>query len=135
MAKPKNALPFDNRGGVVRIQLRLYKSEAYLALSLHARCLMPLLQCHWRNDKSVDFGVREAAEKLSCNPRTAMRAFKELQEKGFIKMADDYYFDTFGVKGGSRPRAWRLTWLPFNGKAPSNDWEKQNAGALSATQN
>ena len=63
-----------------------------------------------------------------------MAAFKELQDGGFIKMVDDYFFDTFGVKGGSRPRAWRLTWLPFRDKAPTNDWEKQNAGAHSATQ-
>lgn len=52
MAKRKHSLPFDKSGGQIVIQRRLLNSPQYLALSLPARCLLPLLQCHWRNNKS-----------------------------------------------------------------------------------
>lgn len=126
MAKRKRALPFDKRGGSIVIQRRMLESPQYLALSLPARCLLPLLQCHWRNEKPIDFGCRQAATLLNCTKDTAGRVFGELEAAGFIAKVEESHLDTFSGKG-NRPRAWRLTWLPYLDKPPTNCWEKISA--------
>jgi hypothetical protein len=120
MAKKKYRLPFDTRGGVVAVMRRMLESEAYRALSLPARCLLLELQVHWSNDKAVAFGTREAAEKLSCDRRVAMRAFDELRKAGFIHLEDESLFNS---RTGSKARTWVLTWMPYLDRPPSNDWE------------
>jgi len=99
----------------------MLKSEAYLSLSPQAKVLMVLMQIHWRNDKYVDYGIREAAEKIPCDRRTAMKAFKQLEERGFISCQNEFFFSS---RTESRTRGWRLEWLPFNGNKPINTWEK-----------
>ncbi|MCR6651803.1 MAG: hypothetical protein NVV73_10090 [Cellvibrionaceae bacterium] len=121
MARKKSSLPFDKRGGAIVIQRRLLESRAYLKLSLHARCLMVHMQCHWRNDKSVDFSTRTAATLLSCDRRLAMKAMSELEAAGFIRMEGLSFFNS---RTGSKARSWILTWLPFMDRPPTNDWEK-----------
>lgn len=123
MARKKTSLPFDKVGGTIVIQRRLLGSPAYLRLSLHARCLMPLLQCHWRNDKPVDFSTRMAASLLSCDRRLAMRAFDELAAAGFVKTDG---ISLFNSRTGSKARSWILTWLPYMSRPPTNDWERNS---------
>lgn len=132
MSRRKQALPFDKRGGAIVTQRRLLESAAYLKLSLPARCLMPLMQCHWRNDKPVAYSTREAAERLSCDRRVAMKAMNELETTGFIRLAD---YSMFNSRTGSKARTWILTWLPYMDRPPTNDWEKKSTGALDAPQN
>jgi hypothetical protein len=122
--KRKSSLPFDSDGGVIVIQRRIFKSRAYLSLRSQAKTLLPLLQLHWRNDKPVDYGIQEAAEKIPCDRKTAMKIFKELQDAGFIECVEQSMFYS---RGKSRTRGWRLTWLPFKGRPPTNDWEKIGA--------
>lgn len=124
MAGKKQSLPFDGRGGVVTIQRRLLNSPAYLALTPFAKSLVHLLQVHWRPDEPVAFGVREARRLIPCGNKTAMRAFQELQESGFIVMVDDSLFCS---RTQSKARTWRLTWMPFKRNAPTNDWENRHA--------
>jgi len=121
MSKRKNPLPFDKRGGVVAIQSRLMRSRRYLGLSPQAKVLLHLMQVHWRNFEPVAYGVREAEHKIPCSRKTAMRAFKDLQEAGFIRLVDQSLFCS---RAQSKTRTWRLTWLPYNSKAPTNDWDK-----------
>lgn len=121
MARKKQSLPFDKAGGVVVTQRRMYSSTAFLNLSPQAKALREQMQVHWRNDKPVAFGIREAEEKIPCSKKIAIRAFKELEKNGFIVMVDECFFDS---TTNSRSRTWRLTWLPFNGRAPTNEWEK-----------
>lgn len=116
----KQSLPFDKGGGVVTMQRRLIESGAFLALSAQAKALLPLLQIHWRNDRPIAYGIREAAEKIPCDRKTAIRAFKELQQGGFIALVDESIFCS---RTQSKSRTWRLTWLPFNDRKPTNDWE------------
>lgn len=118
--KIKHSLPYDRRGGVFLVCGALYKSANYLTLSATSRALMPLLQIHWKNNKLVDYGVREAAQKLCCSEKTARKAFNELEERGFIVCEEYAYFNS---KLGSKSRSWRLTWLPFDYSKPTNDWE------------
>ncbi len=124
MAAKKHSLPFDSRGGVVMIQRRLLKSPSFIGLTPQAKCLMQLMQVHWRNTEPVGFGVREAQRLIPCSRKVAMRCFKELRETGFIVLVDESFFCS---RTKSKTRTWRLTWLPFNYGEPSNDWEKADA--------
>ncbi|MFV3305800.1 hypothetical protein ACNFBT_11020 [Pseudomonas sp. NY15181] len=120
MAKKSN-LPFDKRGGVVAIQRRLLSSPEYLALTAQAKVLLTLLQRHWSPAGPVGFGVRQAEEEIPCSRTLAMRAFKELEEAGFIVLVDDSLFCS---RTQSKTRTWRLTWLPcWRNRGPTNDWE------------
>ena len=118
--KKKHQIPFDNRGGTVVTSRRLYDYRNYLTLPAQAKALMPLLHIHWRNDKYVDYGIREAAEKIPCDRRTATKAFNTLEERGFIMMID---YSLFNSRTGSKSRTWRLEWMPFNDQPPTNKWE------------
>jgi hypothetical protein len=122
MSKNKsNKLPFDKSGGVVVLQRRMLESKAYLSLSPQSKTLMILMQIHWNNFNPVDYGVREASKKIPCAFGTARKAFDELQKKGFIQMMEHSIFST---RIESKSRTWRLSWLPFGSKAPTNCWEK-----------
>jgi len=120
-SKKKNALPFDQRGSRIVFRTHFLKSETYLTLSPQAKVLIQLLQMHWNNFKPVDYGVREAAEKIPCAFGTARKAFNQLQKRGFIVVKD---YSVFSSTTESKARSWRLTWLPFNSREPTNDWEK-----------
>ena len=120
----KNTLPFDRRGGVVTVQRRLLKSPAYLSLSPQAKVLLQLLQVEWRPDRPIGYGVREAEQKIPCSRKKAMSAFRELIDRGFIVMVDESLFCS---RSTSKTRTWRLTWLPWNYRSPTNLWEKWSA--------
>jgi len=85
-----------------------------------AKVLMMLLQMHWKPDKPVDYGIREASEKIPCDPKTASKAFNQLQERGFIFCTDESLFSS---RTQSKTRTWRLEWLPFKDNSPRNTWE------------
>lgn len=117
----KKPLPFDKKGGVLVINRRLLNSDAYAGLKPVDKVLMLLLHEQWRNQRPVGYSVREAAAKIPCNANTAMDSFKKLQKIGFIVCVEQSQFNS---KLGSRSREWRLTWLPYLDKEPTNDWEK-----------
>jgi len=112
---------YDARGGVMVVSRAMLESCAYESLPATAKVLMILLQLQWRNDKTVAYGVREAAKKIGCKPETAGKAFKELQTRGFIVCETESLFNS---KTGSKAREWRLTWMPFEYREPTHDWEK-----------
>jgi hypothetical protein len=118
----RKPLPFDKHGGVVAIQRGLIESTQFLALKPHAKALIVLMQLHWSNERPVAYGIREAAEKIPCDRKTAMRSFSELENAGFIVLVDESLFDS---RAGSRSRTWRLTWLPFRLAPPTNDWKNK----------
>jgi len=122
MAKQKSKLPFDGKGGTVVIQRRLLASEAYLKLTPYAKVLIHLMHRHWTPANPVGFGVRQAEREIPCSDKVAMRAFKELEQSGFIVKIDESLFCS---RTQSKARTWRLTWMPcWRNRAPTNDWEK-----------
>lgn len=120
----KNSQPFDRRGGVVTMSCHFLESVQYTRLSAQAKVLITLMQIHWKSYKPVDYGIREAAQKVPCTRNTAVRVFKELREAGFIVLVDESLFSS---RTQSKARTWRLTWLPFNDRPPTNDWEEREA--------
>lgn len=119
MAKKRH--PFRKKGGVLVIPIDLILSENYRTLYRYSQQLLLLLQVHWREDRPVAFGVREVERLLNCDRRTAMKAFDELQKRGFIVKIDESLFNS---RTESRSRTWRLTWLPYDWKSPTEEWEK-----------
>jgi len=121
MSRKKSALPFDKRGGTLAINRRMLNSEAYRALKPSDKVLMLLMHEQWRNEKPVSYGVREASAKIPCSINTASKSFATLQQLGFIECVEQSQFNS---RLGSRARDWRLTWLPYMGKPPTNEWDK-----------
>ena len=121
MAKKKNKLGYDQRGGVMAVSRGMRESMTYQKMPPAAKVLMDLLHMQWHPDKPVSYGVREAAKKIGCTTNTAGKSFKILIERGFIVCFEQSMFNS---KTGSRTRDWRLTWMPFDGKNPTHDWEK-----------
>ena len=122
MAKNKRPkLDFDQRGGVIVVSRAMRQSIVYEGMPPTAKVLMDLLQMQCRKDRTVSYGVREAAQKIGCTPNTASKAFITLQERGFIACDAESLFNS---RTGSKAREWRLTWMPFLDKKPTHDWEK-----------
>jgi hypothetical protein len=121
MTRKRDKLPFDKRGGALVMSLKMLTSSTYAALTPQAKHLMLLLQIHWHNDKPVDYGIREAMEKIPCSDKTASKSFKLLQKRGFITCVNESFFSS---RTQSKSRGWRLEWMPFDSKPPTNTWEK-----------
>ena len=107
------------------MSLYILKHKNYLSLSPQAKVLMQLMQEHWRDEKEIDYGIREAAEKIPCSRPTAMKAFDQLDERGFISKISESMFSS---RTESRTRSWKLTWMPFLSMRPTNDWENWVGG-------
>ena len=114
-------IPFDRRGRAVVMYTHMLSHENYLTLSPQAKVLMQLMQQHWRDEKEVDFGIRETSKKIPCSRATAAKAFNMLRERGFIVLVDESMFSS---RTNSKSRTWRLTWMPWLSKMPTNKWEE-----------
>jgi DNA-binding transcriptional MocR family regulator len=111
----------------VKIEFWIMESDAWSSSSPKARAL--LLELIKRGygelfNGKIGVSVRDAANALHVTTNTASRAFRELQEKGFIIAEHIGTFDT--SKGGkNRATEWRLTFLPsssassFGGAKPA----------------
>ena len=113
-------IPFDIRGGVIVMYRYMLNHESYLTLSPQAKVLVNLLQQHWRNEKEVDYGTREAAQKIPCVKTTAMKSFNQLEVRGFITCVTPAMFSS---RTESKARTWKLEWMPFCDRKASNKWE------------
>ncbi len=121
MSKKKTKLGYDSRGGILAVSRAMRESFVYSSMPATAKVLMDLLQMQWRNDRPVSYGVREAAQKIGCTKNTAAKAFNILVDRGFIVCFEQ---SSFNSKTGSRTRDWRLTWMPFDLKNPTHNWEQ-----------
>jgi hypothetical protein len=115
--KPK----YDQRGGVIVQCKYLHKSPAYQSLTAQSKVLMSLLQMHWNYENSIDYGVREAQNKIPCAKNTASNSFKQLQTTGFISLLEESFFSS---RTDSKSRVWKLNWMPTGSIDPSNEWDK-----------
>jgi DNA-binding transcriptional MocR family regulator len=82
------------------------------------------------NNGSIGLSVRDAAVALNVGRSTASRAFKELQDRGFIETVRKGHFD----RKARHASEWRLTEHPCNvtGSLPSKTfmrWRQQEKNA------
>jgi len=114
-----------------RLPHSILKSEAYRSLDTVARCLLTELVMieTGRNNGSLWLSIKDATDRIGLSDaRPAMRAFEDLQDRGFVKMTKEAHFAIKAAET-SRARCWRLTWLPYANKGPTNEWETYSAPA------
>ena len=99
----------------------LKDSPKWLGLSMQSKVLISLLQIDWRIDRPVPYSVSEAMNKIPCARGTAQRAFKELEEAGFIVSCGFKMDEVKKIKS----RHWMLTWLPYQNDGPTNNWDQK----------
>lgn len=73
------------------------------------------------NNGQIFMGARLLAEGMAVDKKTALRCLHLLDRQGFIRPEQLGYFQQ---KGGPATR-WRFTFLPANGKAPTNEWRQE----------
>ncbi|WP_297775640.1 hypothetical protein [uncultured Roseovarius sp.] len=115
----------SKKEAVTVLRLDVMRTPAWRALSIPAQALYPWIKLEWRgakfnNNGKLRLSVRQAAECMGCNIKTAMRAFQELQAKGFIIQTEGACLGTGGM--GKAP-AYELTEiLPVGGQGPGRQW-------------
>jgi hypothetical protein len=132
--KPDKTGRNHNKGRFLRIDHRMFLSEAFGSLSVTARALLLELIAmeSGENNGSLWLSVRDATARLGMSDVKAVRrAFEDLSGAGLIAMTKDSHFSVKASET-SRARCWRLTWLvwtngPRNKRAPTQDWEGYTA--------
>lgn len=96
-------------------------SAAWRSLSCNARCvwLEVVRRYNGYNNGSIPMSCREAGKLCGFSQNTAGRAFKELEDAGFLKV---------GIYAGFRNKhrvstRWVLTHERLDDKKPSNEWK------------
>ncbi|MCB6178103.1 helix-turn-helix domain-containing protein [Rhodobacter sp. Har01] len=108
------------------------QSPAWAALSSSAQALYPFIKLEWRGPKSnnngrIRFSYRQAAEALGIMPNTAMRAFHDLQAKGFLVVTE---LGALGSDGDARGPCYEVTELNMperpkgSGRALYHQWQE-----------
>jgi Helix-turn-helix domain len=94
-------------------------SLAFRSLSGGALKVFVELRCRFNgaNNGKVFLSYQEAADLLGMSKSTAARAFAELKDKGFIKLACPGHFY------GRRAAEWILTDCPLAGHPATRDWQ------------
>jgi hypothetical protein len=113
----KNKSRGEHFAALVRTMM---ETPAWRALSPVAQALYPWLKIEWHgpkanNNGTIRLSVQQAANRLGVNSKTAMRAFHDLQAKGFIHVTESA---CLGVGGEARSPALELTELPLPGAVP-----------------
>lgn len=123
MARHTNA---KGRSRIDSKHVRLYQwvlaTPAYRSLSCYARSLIIELYLRYNGGNNGDVGlsVREAAALLGCNKDTAAKAFRDLQDRGFIRCHDK---GAFHLKA-RHSSTWILTEFSYDGQLPTKNFIK-----------
>lgn len=119
----------------VKLDHYVLNSPAYQSLKPAARALHVELRLRFNgsNNGRITLSIREAAGELHIAPDTASKAFKQLQETGFIKCRQK---GSFNYKS-RHASEWILTEENYNGENASKDFmrwvPKEKAGPKSGT--
>ena len=107
-----------------RVEHSLLRSHEYQALSANAKVIMLYMQMNWTpyRNSAIGFGINDVIKCLACSKPTAINALKELEKAKFILL--DELHRWYGNSSKNRVKEWKLSWLPFNQKPPTNDWKK-----------
>ena len=93
------------------------------------KSLPPISQALWlhirrryngNNNGDIPLGCRDAARFLNISKNTAADAFKDLLDRGFIKVGQD---SDFRLKSKTT-RRWVMTDESYGGHGPTNEWRQ-----------
>ena len=121
----------DKTGQFVMLPHRVLKSAAYASLGLAARSLLQELVMIYTgtNNGSLWMSARDATARLGFSDfRPALRAFADLQDRGFVSMAKDAYF-RIKASDTSRARCWRLSWHACPNARPRRNARRRTIGS------
>ncbi|MCB1439939.1 MAG: hypothetical protein KDJ63_09215 [Nitratireductor sp.] len=124
--------PSKHPGGkYTAMLLSTMNTDAWRSLSTSAQALYPWLRMEWKgaqynNNGKLSLSYRAAAEAMGISsPDTVMRAFKDLQAKGFVVV---HKVSSLGVEGMGRSFEYEITDLDMPGKTNANklflQWRK-----------
>ena len=116
----------------IKLRRRVTMSEAWLALSCEARCLVLAVweRHNGSNNGVISFSHREAKTSLLVGTDRASQAFRDAQEHGFLIERAKGSFGQKTRAGQGRATEWEITTEECDGqpaKAPYRTWKKQNA--------
>jgi DNA-binding MarR family transcriptional regulator len=125
---PKSKV-FQRKGGYLALDRQVYDSPAYTSLSCTERAVLADLNYVYApgSRELIAMSVRQIAAKVRINKDTAAKSLKRLAEVGFIEVVEESNW----ING--RARIYRLTFKPYKGRNPSDEWSKyQNDGPNSS---
>jgi hypothetical protein len=79
----------------VRNYAWMLNAPAYRSLSCYARCLLDEIKLRHdgSNNGDIPMSAREAATALNCSQPTALKAFRDLEDRRFIRANIKGHFD------------------------------------------
>lgn len=115
-AKGRNS----GEGQYLTLSYNMARSEAFRSLSGTAIKVWIEIRSSYNgnNNGKLFLSLTDAAKRLGISKSTASRAFKELEEKGFLKLTRKGFFT------GRQASEYISTDLPFNGQLKTNDWKQ-----------
>ena len=123
--RPKRRVNATGRSEGGSAHVRFYwwelESDAFRSLSPVARCVLLELKALYNgtNNGTLFLSAREAARRVGVGKTKAWEALKELQERGFIQVAQAGAFSWKTASRRGDATAWTLTEFPLaNGKGP-----------------
>ncbi|USG61480.1 hypothetical protein NBZ79_00630 [Sneathiella marina] len=108
----------------VPLSYAMLASEAWLTLS-PASCKVYVelrSKYHGGNNGELSLAYASARKRLRLGNSTITKAFKELEERGFIQITK------FGHWHGRKAAEWQVTDRPYEGKQATNDWRRWKPG-------
>ncbi len=108
-----------NEGQYFLLPYSMTRSEAWRSLGGYALKVFIELRCRFNgsNNGALRLSYDEATRLLGGSKSTVARAFKELEEKGFIVKTKE------GRWYGRLATEWRVTDKPCNGHLATRDWQ------------
>lgn len=106
----------------VGLENYMLNSAAYRSLTLGGRALLTDLHMLFKGENNGELFLshREAADRLPCDPKSAGKYFKELEDRGFIKTNVKGCFSNKTKLASS----YVLTNKRYNGRPPTKDFMK-----------
>jgi len=122
MAKTANNGRRRGESKHVRHYEYMLASQAYRSLSCYARCLLTELGRRYNGDNNgeIPLSIREAAELLKCHKDTASKAFRELDDRGFVR---SHIKGAFKLKV-RHATTWILTEYRYDDQPPTKEFMK-----------
>jgi hypothetical protein len=108
-----------SKGQFIPIPYPMARSDAWRTLSGAAVKVWVELRVryHGGNNGDLSLSLDEAARLLHIGKNTAQRAFRELEQKGFLKLVER------GQWYGRKATRWSVTDRGVNGNPPTNEWK------------
>ena len=111
----------------VALDFQMLRSEAWRSLDCVARAAYLAIKSRYAgaNNGRIPYSLLELARELNVSKATALRAVRELQEKGFVTIAKRGGFNVkVREKGVRAATEWRLTEHSCNatGRLPTNEF-------------